>query len=139
MITIVLAIALLLFGGVVAGVSASLGPMVPGAPVMVQGLAALAALMLPIGMLVGFIMGRGLAARVRRGEELPIERISGAVILSAALVEGPSLLAAVAALLGGLPYLLITLVGCALLIVQWIRIPDRMRDLAGLGATYTWR
>jgi len=139
LITIVLVIGLLLFAGVVAGVNSALGPLAPGASIMVPMLAAIAGLMLLIGLLAGVIMGRSLNARVRRGEEIPIERISSVVILQAALIEGPSLLAAVTALLGGLPYLLITLIGCALLIVRWMGLSDRMRDMAGLGATYTWR
>ncbi len=132
-------VGLLLFAGVVVGVNAATGPLVPGPSIMAQVLAAIAGLMLLIGLLAGVIMGRSLKARVRRGEEIPIGRISGLVILRVALIEAPSLFAAITALLGGLPYLLVTLIGCALLIVQWMGLSDRMRNMAGLGATYTWR
>jgi hypothetical protein len=135
----ILAVGSLIFSAIVLAVNAKTGPMYQGNPSVPTMLGALSAILLSVAIVIGAAMSRSLITRARNGEQVPIERVSGVVITSAALIEGPTLLAAVTALLGGLPYLFITLFGCAMLLVQWMRCADRMREMAGLPTEYTLR
>ncbi len=127
------------FAAIALGMNATRGPLLGTSHALPQILAGLAMALLVGGVGVGVILARRLDAKSRNLEQVQIEQITGAVLAFAALVEGPSLLAAVAALLGGVPYLLITVLGSAVLLVQWIRLPDRMREMGGLSETSTWR
>lgn len=138
MILAILATGSLVFAAIVLGLNATRGPILGAGQILPQILAGLALVLLTVGVCIGVVLTRRLDARARNQEEVSIEQITGSVVVSAALVEGPSLLATVAALLGGVPYLLITLVGAAALLVQWLRLPDRMRDMAGLTETTAW-
>jgi len=132
-------VGLLLFAGVVLVMTAMAGPLIAPHDLVGQVLAVVAALALLAGFLIGAMMQSGLVQRRKRGETLPAQEVINAVILRAALIEGPALMAAIAAMLSGAPYLLITAVGCAGLIVMWLQLPERLRALLGEPDLTLWR
>lgn len=135
----ILALGSLIFAAIVLILHAVNGPMLQTNTQVPQLLGVVSVALLSGGVVAGMILTRNLTTRAQRGEDVPVERALGALIASAALVQGPALLAAVAALLGGLPYLLITLVGCALLLVQWIGCARRLREMTGTEDDYRLR
>lgn len=94
------AFALLLFAGVVAGVSAAMKPALTGST-LVAVAGGIGGVGLLVGVIVGIVIGRRVQSKVRLGEQVSVERINAVVILSAALVEGPALMAVVAGLCSG--------------------------------------
>lgn len=134
-----MAIGALTFAAIVLGMSASRGPLIGANQSLPMILGAVSLVLMVLNLVIGLVIARGVDAKARRGELVATSQVLGAVITFAALIQAPTLLAAVAALLGGPPYLLITLVGSAILLAQWIRVPDRVRDMAGGSSWATWR
>lgn len=134
-----MALGVLTFAAIVLGLSASRGPLMGANQSLPLVLGAISVLLMVLNLVIGLVIVRRVDAKARRGEVVVTSQVSGAVLTFAALIQAPTLLAAVAALLGGPPYLLIALVGSAILLAQWIRLPDRMRDMAGGSSWATWR
>ncbi|MCC6908584.1 MAG: hypothetical protein IT430_11620 [Phycisphaerales bacterium] len=134
-----MALGALTFAAIVLGLSASRGPLMGANQSLPVFLGAISVLVMVLNLVIGLVIVRRVDAKARRGEVVVTSQVSGAVLTFAALIQAPTLLAAVAALLGGPPYLLIALVGSAILLAQWIRLPDRMRDMAGGSSWATWR
>lgn len=120
-----------LFGVIVLAMNTASGP-IAGANTMIgQVLGGVSAVLLLVNAVIGSIRWRMLAGERDRGEVPSPARVTSAVIVRGALVEGPALLGAVAALLGGSAYLFVTLAGCALLVIMWVRMPDDLRNMVG--------
>lgn len=125
------ALAPAIFGVIVLAMNAASGP-IAGANAMIgQILGGVAAVLLLVNAVIGAVRWRLLAGERDRGEAPSPARVTSAVIVRGALVEGPALLGAVAALLGGSAYLFVTLAGCALLVIMWVRMPDDLRNMVG--------
>lgn len=127
------ALAPAIFGVIVLTMNAASGPIAGANSTIGQVLGGVAAVLLLVNAVIGAFRWRMLAGeRDRdRGEAPTPARLTSAVIMRGALVEGPALLAAVAALLGGSVYLFVTLAGCALLVIMWVRLPDSLRNMVG--------
>ncbi len=133
------ALAPAIFGVIVLSMNSGRGMTSAGGPLIAQILAGAAVVLLLLGVIIGALRWRALANERRCGQTPSPERLTGAVILRGAMLEGPALLGGVAALLGGSPYLFITLAGCALLAIMWVRLPDQLREMVGETARNPYR
>lgn len=129
----------MLFAVVVLWINNATGPRPAPSSSVGALIGGVAAILLVVGVIVGWVLARRVAVEANAGRVVQNSRLLGIVVARAALIEGPALLGAIAALLAGPPYLLTTFVGAGLLAALWVTLPGSLRDLSGDAVAGSWR